>query len=74
MMIIDTIFAKLTFRKEKKCKFQTFNIGDIVFRKNWTLCTLIVVDVNYALGAVALQLGDSGAIIVWPLNSIYKKE
>lgn len=41
--------------------------GDIVEKDNWTLTKLIVVDVNWALRAAALRLGEEGNIVVWPV-------
>jgi hypothetical protein len=46
--------------------------GDIVTSKYWSLTELIMVDVNWALGAVAVQLGEGGGVVVWPTASIKK--
>jgi hypothetical protein len=47
--------------------------NDIVTSKSWSLTELIVVDVNWALGAVAVQLGYGGGIVVWPALSLKKE-
>ena len=46
--------------------------GDIVTVEHWSLTTLEVVDVNWALMAVALRLGPNGAIVVWPVWNLRK--
>jgi hypothetical protein len=46
--------------------------GDIVTSPRWSLTPLLVVDVNWALRAVALQLGPAGGIVVWPVRGLVK--
>jgi len=46
--------------------------GDIVVNERWSLTELTVVDVNWALSAVAVQLGQAGGIVVWPATSLKK--
>lgn len=46
--------------------------GDVVENDGWTLTTLIVEDVNWALRAVALRLGADGGLVVWPANGLRK--
>jgi hypothetical protein len=46
--------------------------GDLVKSAKWKLTPLIVVDLNWALGAVALKLGERGDIVIWPIASITK--
>lgn len=46
--------------------------GDIVKSINWELTPLVVVDVNWALRAVALRLGEQGGIVVWPVAGLRK--
>ena len=48
--------------------------GDIVVHPTWTLTPLEVVDVNWALRAVALRLGPKGGIVVWPISNLRKVE
>lgn len=50
----------------------TIKKGDIVRSSGWTLTSLIVVDVNWALKAAAVQLGHNGGIIVWPVEGLRK--
>lgn len=47
--------------------------GDEIYSKGWTLTPLYVVDVNWALRAVAVRLGRTGDIVVWPINGKVKR-
>lgn len=44
--------------------------GDIVTNGKWELTDLIVEDVNWALRAIALRLGNDGGIVIWPVNGL----
>lgn len=46
--------------------------GDIVHSKSWSLTPLIIVNINWALKAAAVQLGDTGSITVWPVAGLSK--
>jgi hypothetical protein len=46
--------------------------GDLVKSDGWSLTTLTVVDVNWALRAVAVKLGAHGATVIWPISSVTK--
>jgi len=46
--------------------------GDVCEVDNWTLGTVIVVDVNWALKTVAVKLGHDGATVVCPVESLFK--
>jgi hypothetical protein len=50
----------------------TLRKGDWVFSDNWPE-PIEIVDINWALWAAAVSLGD-GAIVVWPLWSLYRNE
>ena len=50
----------------------TLQKGDVVTNKHWTLTPLIIVDLNWALRAAALKLGDRGDIVVWPIEGLKK--
>jgi hypothetical protein len=50
----------------------TIKAGDVVESPHFTLSRLIVVDVNWALRAVALRLGQDGGIVVWPAEGLSK--
>lgn len=45
--------------------------GDRVTNK-WELNTLEVIDVNWALLAVAVRLGPNGGVVVWPVWGLKK--
>lgn len=42
--------------------------GDWVHHPEWRHGPVKVVDMNWALGAVAIQLGENGGIVVWPMR------
>lgn len=46
--------------------------GDAVYHKRWSLTPLEVVDVNWALRAIAVRLGPTGGIVVWSAAGISK--
>ena len=46
--------------------------GDVVTNGRWTISKLIVEDVNWALRAVALRLGNRGGLVVWPANGLLR--
>lgn len=46
--------------------------GDPVHSQNWTLSELTIVDINWALKAAALKLGETGSIAVWPVAGLSK--
>lgn len=46
--------------------------GDLVTNGKWTLTTLEVIDVNWALMAVAVRLGPNGGVVVWPVWGLKK--
>jgi hypothetical protein len=46
--------------------------GDEVVSKGWDLTKLYIVDLNWALLAAAVKLGDKGSIVVWPIWSLKK--
>ena len=46
--------------------------GDIVTSQYYSLATLEIVDVNWALRSVAVRLGPQGAIVVWPVWGLKK--
>lgn len=46
--------------------------GDVVTSSNWSLTSLHVVSVNWALSAVAVQLGPVGSVVVWPVWAVKK--
>lgn len=46
--------------------------GDEVTSPGWALGPLFVVDVNWALMAAAIKLGETGAIVIWPIWLIKK--
>ena len=48
----------------------TLKAGDVVTNGNWTLTSLIVVDVNWALRAIAVRLGENGGVVVWPAKGL----
>lgn len=50
----------------------TLRPGDTVTSPQWTLTALEVVAVNWALGAVAVRLGPSGDVVVWPVKGLMK--
>ena len=45
--------------------------GDHVTSDGWTISDLVVVDVNWALSAVAVRLGNGGTV-VWPAWTVRK--
>ena len=46
--------------------------GDKVESPGWSLTTLTVIDINWALLAAAVKLGPQGSIVVWPVWSLRK--
>lgn len=50
--------------------------GDEVVNSTWTMSKLYVVDINHAIDAVAVRLGDrpGAGIVVWPLESVRKAD
>lgn len=40
--------------------------GDTVRHPGWPYSDLEVIDVNWALSAIAVRLGPDGGIVVWP--------
>lgn len=42
--------------------------GDWVTHPGWSHGPVKVVDMNFALRAVAIQLGEKGGIVVWPMR------
>jgi Lar family restriction alleviation protein len=46
--------------------------GDTVYTKTWRLTPLEVVDVNWALSAIAVRLGPDGGVVVWPAAGMSK--
>ncbi len=47
--------------------------GDEVTHPTWELTKLYVVDINWALGAAAIHLGDEdGNVVVWPVAGLRK--
>lgn len=49
----------------------SLKVGDEVFLEGWAYSKLTVVDMNWALLAVAVKLGNGG-IVVWPVWSVQK--
>lgn len=56
----------------KACADYSLKKGDKVSHSSWMLTDLFIVDVNWALRAAAIQLGSTGAIIVWPVEGLVK--
>lgn len=50
----------------------SINKGDTVYTKTWSLTSLEVVDVNWALSAIAVRLGPDGGVVVWPAAGMSK--
>jgi hypothetical protein len=48
----------------------SLKVGDVVEKDNWSLTKLIVVDVNWALRAAALRLGEKGNVVVWSVAGL----
>lgn len=46
--------------------------GDTVYTKTWSMTSLEVVDVNWALRAIAVRLGPTGGVVIWPAVSFSK--
>lgn len=46
--------------------------GDHVTNGKWELTTVEVIDVNWALLAVAVRLGPAGGVVVWPIWGLKK--
>ena len=46
--------------------------GDTVVTDHWTHSSLEVIDANWALRAVAVRLGPTGGIVVWPARGMKK--
>ncbi len=47
--------------------------GDEVYAAGWTLTPLYVVDVNWALRAIAVRLGHTGDIVIWSVMGKVKR-
>ncbi len=51
----------------------TIKKGDIVTTKNWT-GTALILDVNWALRAAAVELAPGKGIVVWPVGGMRKEQ
>ena len=71
MNMIERAFSRLMYGKLD----YSLKKGDVVTSKEWwPSCKLLkVVDVNWALRAVALELAP-GSIVVWPVGNVKKAE
>lgn len=47
--------------------------GDWITHRGWTHSPVQVIDINWALGAVAVRLGRIGGTVVWPMDPTSRK-
>lgn len=47
--------------------------GDWITHPGWQHGPVQVIDMNWALGAVAIKLGQNGGVVIWPMRKNIRK-
>ena len=69
MSIIKRVISRLMFGKPD----YSIKKGDLVISKYWSGDLVKVVDVDWALGAAAVELAPGKGIVVWPVAHLKKR-